>query len=91
MISNSFALLRLDVLQVGAQLCCIKVRLLSTATFARRLRKYPIGRRLVALTDHYVARWLLRSMSTSKGIMARWITYLSSYRIAVVDRNCTGC
>ena len=66
-----------------------KLELLAVVTFVRRFHQYLIGRRFILLTDHYALQWLFTSMSTSEGIMARWITQLSVYDIAVFYRRGT--
>ena len=66
-----------------------KLELLAVVTFVRRFHQYLVGRRFILLTDHYALQWLFTSMSTSEGIMARWITQLSVYDIAVFYRKGT--
>ena len=66
-----------------------KLELLAVVSFVRRFHQYLVGRRFILLTDHYALQWLFTSMSTSEGIMARWITQLSVYDIAVFYRKGT--
>jgi hypothetical protein len=67
-----------------------KLELLAVVTFVRRYHQYLIARRFILLTDHYALQWLFTSASTSEGIIARWITQLSVYEIAVFYRKGTG-
>jgi hypothetical protein len=66
-----------------------KLELHAVVTFVQRFHQYLIGRRFILLTDHYALQWLFTSMSTSEGIMARWIARLSVHDIAVFYRKGT--
>ena len=63
-----------------------KLEMLAVVYAVRKLHVFLIPRRFVLLTDHQALTWLFISMPNPEGILARWITTLMVYDIAVKYR-----
>ena len=60
--------------------------MLAIVYFVRAYRHYLLGRRFVLRTDHAALQWLF-SFKDPTGMIARWITSLSAYDMAIVYRK----
>ena len=62
--------------------------MLAIVFFVRQYRHFLLGRRFVLRTDHAALQWLF-TFKEPTGMIARWITTLSSYDMAIIYRKGT--
>ena len=58
--------------------CTTYRELLAVITFIKLFRHYFWGRKFVVMSDHSSLKWL-RNLKNSEGMIARWLTVLSTY------------
>lgn len=69
--------------------CTTYKELLAVVLFVKHFKHYLSGRKFTIRTDHSSLRWLI-NFRDAEGMVARWITYLSTFDFEIVHRRGTS-
>ena len=69
--------------------CTTYRELLAVLTFIKQLRHYLWGRKFIVRSDHAALKWI-KNFKNPEGMIARWLSVLSTYNFTIEYRRGTA-